>query len=158
MQDAPPIDRVNQWLAGLAPPGVVAFVLDADGAIAIDLDDGGLLVLEVDAEAGLLRLHIDLTRVDGSHDGRALMLERAMQLNLHKIATGGATIGLDADRDMLVLAIMRSVEELDAERLIMPLEAFTRVAPELRAALRQSEEVPESAGAALSAGFISMRA
>lgn len=132
------ISRVNGWLDQLSPFPKAELALDDAGVLSLDLDDGGVLVLQLEANQGLLFVHLELVSVPLSANERAALLEHAMRLNLHTMATGGATIGLDSAAETLVLSIVRSIDELSADRLIAILESLTRLAPELRAELRES--------------------
>lgn len=129
---------VNQWLAQLGDVGAQGLVLDPDGRLALELDDASLLQIELDPEQPVLYLHTDLLTLS-EPDLRPALLERAMRLNLHTLATGGATLGLDDARGVLVMSIMRSLGELDPDRFLMLLDGFTRIAPQLRAELRALE-------------------
>lgn len=133
---------VEDGLGLLGAQAGVSLALDEDGCCAIALDDGLSVVVEADEARGLAHLHVDLLRLGRAR--RLELLERSMALNLFCSGTEGATLGLDAGTDTLVLYLGRPLDGLTGNDLASLFGEFVSLARRLRDELQQSgAETPE---------------
>jgi len=129
---------VARWLEELAALAGIPATFDESGAIEIELASGQPMVIEVDEQTGVLLLSADLFAVPPSD--RTRIFEEAMKLNHLGQGTGGAALGWDAGRDMLVLSALSPIELLDEAAFLGLLSGFIDLVDRLRTDLRQPIE------------------
>lgn len=122
---------VNRWLAPLAAAVGVPLQLDADGVVGMELDNGLVCTIELDAQAEILYFHSVLMVVPPAQAGEVFL--RAMEANLYGLGTGGATLGWHAQRRHLVASQSLPLAALSEESFLMLLQAFVASITQLRA-------------------------
>jgi hypothetical protein len=127
-------ENLQCWVADLAAaPGASSAPLLVGPAWELSFEGGLDCLIELDEGRGLLHLGADLCRPEAPL--KAAVLEQAMGLNLYTRATGGATLGFDADRQTVVLSLARDALGLDETAFLTVLMQFVETALELRQAL-----------------------
>lgn len=128
---------IIRWLGELAALADISANVGDTGAVDIELASGAPLRLELDEQAQLMLLSADLLNVKDSD--RAAIFELAMRLNLEGQGTGGASLGWDARRDMLVLSALTPTTLLDEQTFLGILSGFISLVDEFRNGLPQPE-------------------
>ena len=132
-----PESQVVRWLEEVATLAGIPATFDTQGAIEIALASGAPMRLEIDGQTQIMLLSADLFSVKAA--GRAEVLEHAMRLNLDGQGTGGASLGWDARRDMLVLSAFTPTTLLDEETFLSILSGFIGLVDEFREGLPQPD-------------------
>jgi hypothetical protein len=125
--------RLDALLAEIAARSGLPVKLDSNGSCGIEYGDGFEIALtSLDNGEGVL-LHAPLQFLSAADP--LPQLRRCMELNLHGIATGGATLSLDPESEWIVLWRRMPVEHVDAHGLEKAIVAFAGAADDLRARL-----------------------
>ena len=130
---------VIRWLDEIATLAGIPIALSDTGAVDLELASGAPLRLELDDQAQIMLLSADLFNVKEAE--RAALFELAMRLNLEGHGTGGASLGWDAKRDMLVLSALTPTALLDEETFLGVLSGFITLVDEFRKGLPQPEDM-----------------
>jgi len=125
--------------------GLPELVLSDLGTAALLIDGTLTLNFEHEADAGRLLLYVSLGAPPVAE--REACFARLLQANLFGHGSGGGHIGLDPERDELVLSRQLVLDHTDLPALEAAVEALIGAARELRDALGRSE-----AGASPAAG------
>jgi len=128
---------VMRWLDELAALADISANVGDTGAVDIELASGAPLRLELDDEAQIMLLSADLFNVNEAD--RSAVFQQAMRLNLQGQGTGGASLGWDATRDMLVLSALTPTTLLDEPTFLGVLSGFISLVDEFRTGLPQPE-------------------
>ena len=137
---------IREWLQSIGTLAGVPITIDSSGAADIELSSGAQVAVEINAESELMLLSADLFAPKASET--ATVLERAMQLNHLGQGTGGATLGWDANRAMLVLSAVTPTQLLDEALFLELLSGFIELAEAFRNGLPQNNEATRSADTA----------
>lgn len=109
-------ERLQGWLHDLGALAGVPVTLGQDGSAEMELAAGGSVQMDLDEEVGLLLLSADLFAPTGEQ--RMAVFEQALQMNCRQEGTQGATLGWDADRDLMVLSALWPVAAMDEEAFL----------------------------------------
>ena len=132
--------KIAGWLDEVATLAGIPAAFDARGVMEIELASGQPLLLEVDEETGIVLLSADLFAVDPTD--RPAVFERAMTLNHLGAGTGGATLGWDAGRGLLVMSALTPIELIDEAAFLGLLSSFIGLVDEYRRGLPETSASP----------------
>jgi len=137
MQDSQ--NSVIRWLDEVAALAGIPATFDDTGAVDIELVSGAPMRLELDEQAQIMLMSADLFSVKAAD--RSACFELAMRLNLEGQGTGGASLGWDAQREMLVLSALTPTALLDEPGFLGVLSGFISLVDEFRKGLPQPESM-----------------
>jgi len=142
--------KIAKWLEEIAALAGITAEFDERGVFEIELASGPPLLLEVDEASGILLLSADLFSVNAPD--RLAVFERAMTLNHLGAGTGGATLGWDARRDMLVMSALTPIELIDEAAFLGLMTGFIGLVDEYRSGL----PVPGASSARLTTSSVGL--
>jgi hypothetical protein len=134
---------LEQFLGDIARRSGLPLTLDAGGSCAIEY--GGefqMTLTAIDRGEGVL-LHAPLLRL--SRSDPLTQLRRGMEMNLYGAATDGATLGLSAESEWIILSRRLPLTTMDSHGLEQAIVAFADLTRALSARL---DETSFSASAA----------
>lgn len=136
---------VSAWLEEPGKERNLPLVLEQDGhctiPCAVDLN----CIIEVpgDMEPGAVFIYLPLMQLPEQTTAQITLINKAMQMNLFGLLTGGAHLGLDTRTNCIVLSFSSPVDALDATLFKHVLNDMLEIAPNLQRQL-QAVTNPES--------------
>ncbi len=101
------VDSVNHWLAGRVP----GIRLDDENVAALSREDGTVVVIEVEADAGIA--HLSSVVCPLPEDGPEDALFAALQLNRYGRMLGGCWLAWDEELQVFLLCHNARINQLD---------------------------------------------
>lgn len=135
------LDNVQSLLAEVATRLETELPLEEDGSCVVEYAEGRTLVIEFDVDSEAVLVYAPAFAVPA--DNREAFFERVLELNLLGQSTGGCTLGLDPDAELIVLSAAESLQGLDADGCVNLLGGFVETLSNLQAMLEQDDSLED---------------
>jgi len=132
--------KISAWIEVIGIETGCKLTLDEDGHCLLLFGEQLECMIEVPTDSEVVFVYVALRRAPDDLAARSNLLERALELNMFSLATGGASVTFDRRTQEVILTFPGEVAAMDEGMFKEMLSDFLELASDLHAKLAEEPE------------------